>query len=317
MKATPLVSVIIPAYNAHNFIGETLDSVIAQTYQPIEIIVVDDGSTDDTARIVSGYRSQVQYYHQKNSGGCAIPRNTGIAISSGEFLCFIDADDLMVPDRIASQVDFMQRFPEVGLVFSNYQNFTETAPYPTTHFETCPILHAHLSSRDEVVIENARAYLAQENFGIASSFLMRRSLVLAEPSFEPSLKSSEDFHYYYRLSRHTQVGILNKVGMLRRLHGNNMSGKTEQMRSECIRSYIMLQEDESDAKAKTFLTTWISAFWSDLARFNANRGLYLLALRQEAQAFCVDFKPANLLKLFRNTGRILMMASGLHRPGEK
>lgn len=111
MGAKPLVSVIIPAYNAQDMIGETLDSILAQTYRNLEIIVVDDGSTDRTSQVVKGYGSRVLYHYQKNSGGCAVPRNAGIERSSGDFLCFIDADDLMAPDRVALQVAFMERYP--------------------------------------------------------------------------------------------------------------------------------------------------------------------------------------------------------------
>jgi len=115
LNSYPLVSVIIPAYNAEQFIAETLDHIIAQTYENIEIIVVNDGSSDGTAKIVRGYEPHVQFYEQKNSGGCAVPRNHGIHKSSGSLLCFIDADDLMTPDRIARQVDFLDSHPEVGI----------------------------------------------------------------------------------------------------------------------------------------------------------------------------------------------------------
>lgn len=93
VQLAPLVSVIIPAYNAEKFIAETIESIIAQTYPNIEIIIVDDGSTDQTSRIVHGYQPRVRYYYQRNSGGSSIPRNTGIAHSLGDYLCFNDADD--------------------------------------------------------------------------------------------------------------------------------------------------------------------------------------------------------------------------------
>src|SRR5262245_29043481 len=99
LTSEPLVSVIIPMFNAQAFIRETLDSILAQTYKNLEIIVVDDGSTDCSSQVVHNYKVPVFYYYQSNSGGCAVPRNTGIAHSSGELLCFVDADDILVPDR--------------------------------------------------------------------------------------------------------------------------------------------------------------------------------------------------------------------------
>lgn len=317
VQLAPLVSVIIPAYNAEKFIAETIESIIAQTYPNIEVIIVDDGSTDQTSRIVHGYQPRVRYYYQRNSGGSSIPRNTGIAHSLGDYLCFNDADDLMIPDRIATQVDFLERHPDVGLVFSNYRNFNEEGPYPNSHFETCQILHSYLKDQEELIIDNACLYLAQENFGIASSFLMRKRLQLNELFFEPSLKCSEDFHFYYRLSKKTKVGIINKVGMMRRLHGNNMSGDTEKMLPGCIRSYTMLREGENDAQARYYLDKFIACFWSDFSRYNANHGRYLQALRQEVRAFCIDFCLLRLYLLVKNILRTIFMAINIHKPNER
>ena len=315
-KTSSLVSVIIPAYNAEKYIAETIESVLKQTYPNIEIIVVDDGSTDQTSNIVCRYHPRVRYYYQNNSGGCAVPRNTGIAYSLGEYLCFNDADDLMIPDRVATQVDFLERHPDVGLVFSNYRNFNETGLFAKSHFETCPLLYKFLNSQKELIIENACPYLAQENFGIASSFLLRKSILTTDLFFEPSLKSSEDFHFYYRISRKTKVGIINKVGMMRRLHGNNMSSNAEKMLPECIRSYTMLRESEDNIQARYYLDKFIAYFWSDFSRYNANRGRYFQALRQEAKALFTDFRPARLHLLLKSCARIILIAIGIHKPSE-
>src|SRR5712691_12899952 len=107
MSANPLVSVIIPAFNAERFIRQTLDSVLAQTYQNLEVIVVDDGSTDRTRECVLSYRDRVKYLYEENSGGCSKPRNEGIRAASGALLAFLDADDVMAPHRIAREVRFL------------------------------------------------------------------------------------------------------------------------------------------------------------------------------------------------------------------
>lgn len=102
-----LVSVVLPAYNAASFIAEALDSVIAQTYGNLEIIVVDDGSTDDTRRVVSQY-DEVKYVRQQR-GGAGAARNRGIRHSHGKYVAFIDADDLWLPEKIERQVDLLRR----------------------------------------------------------------------------------------------------------------------------------------------------------------------------------------------------------------
>ncbi len=315
-KIPPLVSVIIPAYNAEKFIAETIESILMQSYPNIEIIVVDDGSTDQTSNIALKYQEKVRYYYQKNSGGCAVPRNIGISHSLGKYLCFNDADDLMVPNRVAAQVDFLERHPEVGLVFSDYRNFSDAGLFLKSHFESCPLFYTYLNSQKELIIENACLYLAQENFGIASSFLLRKDILTEDLFFDPSLKSGEDFHFYYRIARITKVGIINKVGMMRRLHANNMSSNAGVMLSECIRSYTMLRESENNAQARYFLDKFIAYIWSDLSRYNANHGRYYQAIQMEMRAFFTDFGSARLYLFIKNFVRTIMMLIGIHKPRE-
>ncbi len=314
MYTKPLVSVIIPAFNAQGLIAETLDSILAQTYENLEIIVVDDGSTDKTAQIVQGYGSRVRYYYQSNSGGCAVPRNTGIKHSTGDFICFIDADDLMVKDRIACQVDFLEHHLHVGLVFCDYCNFNEAGPFPSSHFQTCPRLWLLLRDRIEIVLEKGCTYLADENFGIAGSFMIRRSLLAFEAGFEPTLKSCEDFHFYYRLARHTPVGIINKIGIMRRLHGNNMSGNSTRMLTEGIRSRTLLRESEMESGARSHLSRYIADCQGSLACFYADNGQYVQALEKNGQALFCYFCWSQVWIACRSFARTILMIVGIHNP---
>ncbi len=314
MSVNPLVSVIIPAFNAQEFIGETFDSILAQTYKNLEIIVIDDGSTDRTSQVVHNYKAPVFYHYQSNSGGCAVPRNNGIAHSSGEFLCFVDADDILVPDRIARQVDFMERNPSVGLVFCDYQNFNEKGPYPNSHFQTCPRLWSRLKGQRELLLDNPCELLVQENFGIAGSFLMRRNILKFESGFEPTLRACEDFHFYYRLARHTRVGVINEVGMLRRWHGDNMSANSLKMLSEGIRSRTLLRSSENNARLREQLDQYIAERHTSLARYYADHGYYLQALRRDWQALACHFCWPRLVTVCRSMARTILIAIGSYRP---
>ena len=104
----PLVSVIIPTYNRADTIGEAIDSVIEQTYSEIEIIVIDDGSRDNTSQILENYGDKIRVVHQANSGVSA-SRNRGIKIAVGEFLAFLDSDDLWLPTKLSRQIDMLKR----------------------------------------------------------------------------------------------------------------------------------------------------------------------------------------------------------------
>jgi glycosyltransferase involved in cell wall biosynthesis len=113
----PLVSVITAAYNAESFIAETINSVVEQTFTDWEYIVVDDGSTDNTARIVKAF-PQVKYIYQSNHG-VAVARNTGVAHSSGKYIAIIDADDIWVREKLAMQIEVMRNHPGVGFCYTN------------------------------------------------------------------------------------------------------------------------------------------------------------------------------------------------------
>jgi glycosyltransferase involved in cell wall biosynthesis len=116
---SPLVSVIMAAYNAAEHIGEALQSVLAQEWRPLEVVVVDDGSTDDTATIVSSF-PEIVYVHQENQGPSAA-RNAAVERSSGEFVANFDSDDLLPPTRIGDQVRYLLAHPEVGAVFGRQE----------------------------------------------------------------------------------------------------------------------------------------------------------------------------------------------------
>lgn len=116
----PQVSVIIPTYNCARYLPETIDSVLAQTYQDFEIIVVDDGSTDSTADILQSYGDRVRAVHQPNQG-VALARNHGIRLAHGEWIAFLDADDVLLPHKLAAQLELAAAHPELGMIHSGWQ----------------------------------------------------------------------------------------------------------------------------------------------------------------------------------------------------
>jgi glycosyltransferase involved in cell wall biosynthesis len=114
------VSIIIPAYNGDRYIEEAIDSILAQTYNDYEIIVVDDGSTDNTAQVVQQYGKQIQYLSQTNQG-VAASRNLGLTAAKGEYIAFLDQDDLFLPQKLLSQVTLLEENPSLGIANSGWQ----------------------------------------------------------------------------------------------------------------------------------------------------------------------------------------------------
>ncbi len=124
----PLVSVIIPTYNRPKLLQETIESVLAQTYPNIEVVVVDDGSTDDTPEMLKQYEGRIVNVRKPNEGGTAA-RNTGITAARGEYLNFLDHDDVFLPTKIERQMEIMNTRPEVGLVHCGYYRMDKDGRY--------------------------------------------------------------------------------------------------------------------------------------------------------------------------------------------
>lgn len=316
MNASALVSIIICAYNAKDFIGETLQSVLAQTYPNIEIIVVDDGSTDETAATVHAYGSRIHYIFQKNQG-LSVARNTGLGICRGEFIIFFDADDLLPADRIAFQVDYMKRYPGLGLSFVDYRNFDGGGPSQETHFQSCPRLQQAFRGRGEIILENACEDLLHENFGISGTMMIRRAILSRVPRFNPELRGAEDLNFYYQLARYTHVGLINVVGMFRRLHASNLSGHRETMLPAIVRNYTELFRTEEKPSARRLLQKKMSQAWMAFARYEANQSHLLRSMVYEGWALLADPMPLTLFKSARNICRAISIAVGLHRPTDK
>ena len=122
MKDTALVSAIIPVYNCERYLAEAIESVLNQTYQPIEVIVINDGSTDDTEAVAKRFDSSIRYYAHPNKG-LGATRNRGVELAQGHFIAFLDADDLWVADKIERQMAYFDDGPDLDMAFGYVQQF--------------------------------------------------------------------------------------------------------------------------------------------------------------------------------------------------
>lgn len=127
----PLVSIVLPTYNRAGLIGETIQSVIGQTYTHWELIVVDDGSEDDTESVVTGFaHNQIRYTRISHTGRLGAVRNCGIKLAKGDYIAFVDSDDLWRPDKLAFQLSLSRQYPQASFVFSNGNQFGDGAIIP-------------------------------------------------------------------------------------------------------------------------------------------------------------------------------------------
>ncbi|MDD4085555.1 MAG: glycosyltransferase [Acidaminococcaceae bacterium] len=214
MNSSPLISVIIPTFNYGAFLGACLDSVRAQTYKNIEIIVVDDGSTDATAEIAAAY-PEARYVYQENSGVSAA-RNRGFDLSTGDFIAFIDADDYWAADKLAKQMAFMGQNPEYGIVFTGQKNFFE----------------------NEKVRNNAKAvFVADREVKVAiQSALIRREVFNKHGGFKEDLRYSEDTEWVMRVRMGgVKSFLLEEILTFRRIHGENLTLRLNPLGNNCMK----------------------------------------------------------------------------------
>jgi len=240
-RSMPLVSVVIPTYNAERFLKETLECVLAQTYPNIEIIVADDGSTDGTRACVEAFTPRVRYLRQENSGGAARPRNLGILASHGEVVAFVDADDLMRPGRIAAAVRAFEQHPSAGLVLTNFQNFDEHGVHPIDHFATCTGLRraAPRLATGPIALssELSTDVLLTENFG-SSAPIVRRKAIDVVGGYDETTPPSEDFDFNYRIASRFPIVVLPDVLLHKRAHDHNLSSNVPRL----ARAQILINE---------------------------------------------------------------------------
>jgi glycosyltransferase involved in cell wall biosynthesis len=183
-----IVSVIIPAYNAEKTILATLESVQRQTLSDFELIVIDDGSTDHTVDLAKTLQDPRLKIFSYQNGGVSVARNRGIQHASGDFISFIDADDLWMPDKLQLQLEALQKNPEAGVAYS-WTIFVDEKG--TVLYAQEPVFHEG----------NVYPHLLVENFILnGSNVLIRRQFVEAVGDFHAPLKYAEDWEFYIRLA---------------------------------------------------------------------------------------------------------------------
>jgi glycosyltransferase involved in cell wall biosynthesis len=219
-----LVSVIVPAFNAAQFLGDAVRSVLRQTWTAFELIIIDDGSTDDTGDIADRFASddtRIAVIHQPNRGLSAA-RNAGMETSTGEVICFLDSDDMFLPGKLQKQVEFLELFPTCDLVFSDY--YVGDGSLTPTWFESVQL--PQMSVRDALIYA----------FGFPPmSPLLRRRLVEATGLFDVSLTASEDWDYWIRASRHGQFCYLPGPVGVYRIHSEQMHNDRDRMRANQLK----------------------------------------------------------------------------------
>ncbi|MDD5389304.1 MAG: glycosyltransferase family 2 protein [Gallionellaceae bacterium] len=271
--AMPRVSVIIPAYNAAWCVRRALDSVLVQDYRDFEVIVVDDGSQDDTAAVLAGYGDAARVLSKPN-GGLSSARNAGIAAARGEYVAFLDADDWWLPAKLSRQVALMDGQPT--LLFCS-----TTTSAQTPEGRRLPDWRCGNGQRAALeCIFAVNAYVA----GSGSSVLARRAAFARVGGFDESLRSLEDIDMWMRLAALGDYACIDEPLTVIEKSANSMSGNLDVMRHAAIRVMRKNRALLAPPLRGRFWRTAYAGMLSDYAKWAYRRGRTARALGDLAWA---------------------------------
>lgn len=203
----PLVSVVIPVYNGEQHIAETLRSVEAQDYRPLDIVVVDDGSIDETAGIVQSF-PDVRYFRQENQGN-GLARNRGLKEAKGEIIAMLDADDLWEPDKLTRQVGYLLDNPQTGYAICKMEFFVD-------------------GNGKAPAWLNQDIFKEPRNCYLPSALVVRRSALEDVGSFDEDFWYGNDSDWFFRANdKNIPMAILEEVLVKKRIHNSNETGDVE------------------------------------------------------------------------------------------
>ncbi len=213
-----LVTIVIPSYNHAHYLPTAIESCLRQTHPPIEIIVIDDGSTDNAKEVCNKYEN-VKYIYQDNQGLSA-SRNQGTTQAKGEFILFLDADDWLYPDAVSINIEYLNKNQSLAFVSGAYTNVYEN-------------YQDEKEVRIAIKEDHYRRFLEYNYIGMVAAVLFRR-WVFSQYNFDPTLKACEDHDLYLKISRRYPVMHHTIPIAAYRRHDNNMSSQVPRMLSTAL-----------------------------------------------------------------------------------
>lgn len=229
MEYQPLVSVVIPVYNNEETIEDTLKSILSQDYKNIEVIIVNDGSTDGTNDVLDQYRDIVKIINQTNAGS-AVARTQGIKNAAGKYIAFIDADDLWVPWKISTQVRYLEQHTDIGMVFNSWiELHDQSDDLPQT-----PPDSITLNTIEEENSGWLYTRLLMECVVHTSSVVLLKKICDEIGEFDANLRRGQDYDYWLRVSQVTKIIKLKSILSAYRIHSNNITKQVPQKNFEAI-----------------------------------------------------------------------------------
>jgi glycosyltransferase involved in cell wall biosynthesis len=302
--ALPLISVIIPCYNYAAYIRDAIESIQAQTYTNWEMLIIDDGSKDNTAAIAQDYARQdarIHYHYQANRGLSAA-RNTGLGLAQGEYVQLLDADDYLAPRKLELHAQVLHEQPDVALAFGDTYNFQHSEVVAERKIVPLHLQMGPLTGQGQALA----LHMAYDNMFLPGNPVFRRVLADQIGKFNEQLFSLEDWHFWYRgVLRGAKYVYDNRPGteFYARTHGNNMSGNRHKMWKYKIKAREALIEQlrsqlatpaPADLAWKPILTKHLVLLYEEQARFNLLYGSVGQGVVNTVRYFFTGEKPVRI-----------------------
>ncbi|MGC9493258.1 glycosyltransferase family 2 protein [Vibrio genomosp. F10] len=240
------VSVIIPTYNCRDYLPKAISSVLDQTHRDIELLIINDNSSDDTAHYLTTLTDPRIIIMTAHGVGASKARNLGIQRSSGEFIAFLDADDFWYPEKLSLQLKLHKNNPDLALSFTNYDHFTERYQVIIDsftyweQFQNC--------TQESFTVENPLALVIKNNVIGTSTVMLRANVLSKVDLFDTNIRYGEDWELWLRICESHGVGVLNSVqsGYLMRQSSATQSYRFRLKNLQSIESILQRYEKESD-----------------------------------------------------------------------
>lgn len=240
-----LVSVVIPSYNRAYIVGHAIESVLRQTYKNVEVVVIDDGSSDDTKSVVTAFDERVRYIYQPNAG-IAVARNSGIAAARGEFVAFLDSDDVWLPWKLEAQLSVLRQRPEIGMIWTDMTAVDESgtvveAEYLRTFYqasfrhtrieqicEPAGMLRAFFpdaprsAAAHPVYTGSIHSHMFMGNIVHTSTVVVRREWARRIGGFDLEMRpAGEDYDFHFRITGCGPVAFIDAPSILYRVNAED------------------------------------------------------------------------------------------------
>ena len=315
--SSPLVSVVIPAFNSERFLKDAIDSVLNQSYTNKELIVVDDGSSDGTVDLVKSYGDSVRLICQENSGPGAA-RNRGVDASSGTYIAFLDSDDFWLPGKLAAQVSFLEQRPDCALLYHDWidvdSNSDEDRRLRSEIHRQQP---SEVAPLDTEACETGWLYneLLSDSIMTTISVMMRRTLFQSLGGFDDSLPQGQDYDMWLRASRETPIA---RLGCTLAVVSRRSGSITTSWRPTNYRVLVLEKAlhqwgtvgPDGRVTPKREINQTLANLWFGFAYHHANGGNHWVALRSFIKV--ITLRPLRL-KAWLHIFRLLVLSLDLTR----